>query len=391
MVASFDQARIPRIIFGAGKAKYIHAILSEYGSNVLLITGKQSFLQSEHWDRLSLHFEEARIRWSQEVIDKEPTPKMVDGCVSRYSQENIDAVLAIGGGSVLDAGKAVSAMLRMSGSVKEYLEGIGTKKPDGKKIPFVAVPTTAGTGSETTKNAVISEVGRDGYKRSLRHDNYVPDIALVDPELSLLCPKEVTAFSGMDAFTQLLESYVSTGATQFTDAIALDALVLVSRFLPRVVEHGADDLEARGAIAYAAMISGITLANAGLGVVHGFASSVGGHFDIPHGLICGTLMGPSNRITLEKLLEGNQPTEALSKYAAVGRLFTQKQGASEEYYAKVLVDVIDQWTYDFGISKLSDHGMRSQDIDWIAPITSNKNNPVKLDIESLGRILADRL
>jgi alcohol dehydrogenase len=195
----------------------------------------------------------------------------------------------------------------------------------------------------------------------------------------------------MDAFTQLLESFVSTGASRFTDAIALDALKLVSQYLPRAVNHGEEDLEARSAMAYAALISGITLANAGLGVVHGFASSVGGHFSIPHGLVCGTLMGPANKITIEKILENKDDQGALSKYALAGKIFINQRDKSDAYFAEGLVDLIEKWTADFGIGKLSDYGVRSQDIALISSITSNKNNPVKLSPESLGRILAQRL
>lgn len=391
MIGSFELASAPRVIFGPGKVELLCNAIRSHGRTALLVTGKSSFVYSHYWDKLLLRLQENRIQWYQIVVDREPTPALIDAATERFRTENIEVVAAIGGGSTLDAGKAISAMLKHEGSVLEYLEGVGTKNPKGKKVPFIAVPTTAGTGSEATKNAVISEVGRNGFKRSLRHDRFVPDLAIIDPELSLSCPKQITARSGMDAFSQLLESYLSTRANDHTDLLALRALRLVAENLPRAVEDGGNDLQARTAMAYAAFISGITLANAGLGLVHGFASSVGGYFDIPHGLICGTLMGPANRIALGKLLEGEGSNIALVKYGRVGHLFTGKEGKSDRYQAEFLVDTIQHWTERFGLERLSAFGMRSKDVAEIAQITDNKYNPVLLNAEEMGRVLAERL
>ena len=215
------------------------------------------------------------IKYHHVVVSGEPSPELIDTTVEKYRNEAVDAIVAIGGGSVLDAGKAISAMLHRTESIKEFLEGVGTIEHPGTKLPFIALPTTSGTGSEATKNAVISHVGKSGYKKSLRHDNFVPDIAIVDPRFTLSCPQNITAASGMDCFTQLIESYLSDKANEYTDALAWEGLKEIKSSLVQSYMHG-NDIQARTGMAFASLTSGICLANAGLGVVHGFASSIGG-------------------------------------------------------------------------------------------------------------------
>ncbi len=385
-MVGYNLAATPKIEFGSGKLKLFPKFLDPYGNSVLLITGQQSFTHSDHWDKLLLRFEAAKIRWKHFMIEKEPTPQMIDSCVQTFGRAGIDCVIAIGGGSVIDGGKAISAMLCHKGSVKDYLEGVGTKQPTGRKIPFIAVPTTAGTGSETTKNAVVSEIGPGGYKKSLRHDRYVPDIAIVDPELTLGCPKHVTAQSGMDAFTQLLESYVSTKANAMTDALAVDGIRKIRDGLESAY-HDGDRLEARENVSYAAMLSGITLANAGLGAVHGFASSIGGFFDIPHGLVCARMMEPVNRLTIDKLKQKSSNNKALYKYARIGKLFSQNKSLSDDDYIKILLEVIARWTEEFKLKKLSEFGVKPMDFGKIIAVTDNKNNPVVLDASEFEEAL----
>src|SRR5690606_22395692 len=223
---------------------------------------------SDHGQKLWQRLHDETIEFRQYSVATEPTPSIVDAAVNEFGDFSPEVVVAIGGGSVLDAGKAISAMLPLKAGVREYLEGVGSRTHPGDKVPFIAVPTTSGTGSEATKNAVLSEVGERGFKRSLRHDRFVSDVAIVDPVLAVTCPKTVTATSGMDAFTQLLESYLSTAANPITDALALEGLRHVSRSLPLAV-HDPGNLSARCGMALASYLSGITLANAGLGLVHG--------------------------------------------------------------------------------------------------------------------------
>ncbi len=390
MVTNFNIATTPDIIFGSGKIKLLPSLIASYGNSVLLITGKNSFIRSYAWDRLLLQFEAAKINWTHFIIDREPTAPIIDNCIDQFRNAQFGVVISIGGGSVMDAGKAISAMLCQEGSVFDYLEGVGARKPTGNKIPFIAIPTTSGTGSETTKNAVISEVGPEGYKKSLRHDRYIPDIALIDPELTLNCPKSITAQSGMDAFTQLLESYLSTNANPLTDALAVDGLRNVRDSLVIAVNHGGE-LFAREKMAYASMLSGITLANAGLGTIHGFASSIGGFFDIPHGLICARMMESVNRLTVGKLRKEDPDGLGLRKYARIGKLFSKDKNTSDAYYIDLLLGVIGQWTDGFDIKGLSEFGVSEKDFPKIISKTSNKFNPIDLNQDELIDVLKQSL
>ncbi len=390
MVNKFSFAPTPYIHFGSGKIKLLPKLVEDFGSKVLLVTGKKSFIQSDHWDQLLLQFESAKIHWSHFIIDKEPTPAIIDHCNEENKNDQPDVVIAIGGGSVMDAGKAIAAMLCHDGSVKDYLEGVGTKHPSGMKVPFIAVPTTSGTGSEATKNAVISEVGQNGFKKSLRHDRYVPDLAVVDPELTIGCPADITAQSGMDAFTQLLESYVSTNANPMTDALAVDGIRKIRDGLETAVKQ-ADHLEAREMMSYASMISGVTLANAGLGTVHGFASSIGGFFNVPHGLVCARMMKPVNDLTIEKLRKDSPEGPGLFKYARIGKLFSEDKNRSDEAYIDILLEVIAKYTEQFNLPGFSQYGMKKSDFPKIVEATGNKYNPVTLDNAELEEALSSVL
>ncbi|MHA1509727.1 MAG: iron-containing alcohol dehydrogenase, partial [Promethearchaeota archaeon] len=283
MVSNFRFASIPNIIFGADKLPKLYDIIPNFGKNVLYVIGGSSLKVSGKWDEITTEMLRRTINFYSISIAGEPTPTLIDETVKKFRQKKLDLIIGIGGGSVIDAGKAISAMIFKNDSIKEYLEGVGDKIHDGKKIPYIAIPTTSGTGSETTKNAVITEVGPEGFKKSLRHDNLIPNYAIVDPKLVESCPPSITAACGMDAFTQLLEAYVSPQSSPVTDALAYSGIKQMKENIISVYSYKSSDINARSAMAYGSLISGIVLANAGLGIVHGLASSIGGLFNIPHG------------------------------------------------------------------------------------------------------------
>lgn len=268
-------------------------------------------------------------------------------------------------------------MLKETGSVTDYLEGVGKHKPSGRKLPFIALPTTAGTGSEATKNAVITERGEHGFKKSLRHDLFVPDVALIDPALSSTLPPATTAYCALDAFAQLIESYLSDKANIFTDSLALPSLNKALESLEKLSRGDIIDIGIRSSLAYCAYISGVTLANAGLGLCHGVAGPMGGIADIPHGIACANMIVPSLKYSLEKFLEDNKKYSFyIKKMAMVGRDLT---GADphDVSSARTFIDRLETIVKTIGVPKLSAFGIDSQAAVKIAELSESKNSPVK--------------
>ncbi|WP_018293614.1 iron-containing alcohol dehydrogenase [Mariprofundus ferrooxydans] len=392
MSESFSFAATPHIHFGVGKRHELEKVIASFGRRVLLVAGAASFEASGYGqlllDNLQAQFELRRVR-----VSGEPSPQLVDDAVARYAGWLPDCVVAIGGGSVIDAAKAIAGLLPSGVSVMEYLEGVGRGSIyNGPSTPFIALPTTAGTGGETSKNAVLSVVGKNGFKKSFRHDLLVARVIILDPELSLGCPPDVTAACGMDALTQLLESYLSSDASPITDALALSGLAHVRESLIPAVEQG-DNLEARSGMLYASSISGLTLANAGLGSVHGLASPLGAFFPIPHGVVCGTLVSAAARQNISLLEAMNPLHPALYKYANAGRLMLDDQQLSDKAARTGLLDLLEEWTERLAIARLSAFGISAADIPHITAHASGgmKTNPVQLTDIQAQALLVSRL
>jgi alcohol dehydrogenase class IV len=395
MILPFNFASIPHIIFGPGKLCELFEIIPKFGKNVLFVIGERSLKSSGKWDEIVSELNSKSIGYSKISIAGEPSPRLIDNSVEKFRNINIELVVSIGGGSVTDAGKAISAMLLKKNSIKNYLEGVGNKIHDGKKIPFIAIPTTSGTGSEATKNAVISEIGPNGFKKSLRHDNFIPNVTLIDPELMISCSPSISAACGLDAFTQLIEAYISPKGNPMTDTLAFSGMKFMSENLLKACSTGASDVKVRTAMAYGSLISGITLANAGLGIVHGLASPIGGYFDIPHGVVCGTLLSEASKMNIKKLQElGFSGKEALRKYAKVGALMIGKNVVNNEdveVFCSSLTESLDKWTDQLKLDRLGKYGITIDDVDKIINKTGIKNNPVNLNKEDIRTIIINRL
>ncbi len=390
MIQPFQFAGTPKIIFGPDSSASILKWLHNYGSSVLVITGGKAYRTNKAIASLMGELDKLPVHVSYARIDNEPSPSVIDDICREQRKCVPDIVLAIGGGSVIDAGKAVSAMLPLDAEIKDYLEGVGKMAHPGVKKFFVAVPTTAGTGSEATYNAVLSETGRNGFKRSLRHEKLLPDIAVVDPKLCVECPPHITAQSGMDAFTQLTESYLSVKSNPLTEALSLEGIGHIHNCLKAAYLDGTN-LDARTGMSVAALMSGITLANAGLGLVHGFASSVGGFTNIPHGVVCGTLMGVVNRFTVQELLKKPETSLAHMKYARLGSIFSGEPGKSTKWYMLYATDYMESLTELFRIPGLHQFGITENDLIQIAKATEHKAHPVVFEAEVLAEMLRERL
>jgi alcohol dehydrogenase len=395
-IESFSLSRIPRILFGAGRIIEVPALIREFGGRVLLITGKQSFTTSPHWQLLLDGLARHDLSWSQETVSGEPSPQWVDAAVARHRASAIDVVVGIGGGSVLDAGKAVAGLLRHDTSVMNFLEGVGSGHYAGPALPYIAVPTTAGTGSEATKNAVLSVQGPEGFKKSFRHECLVPAYAVVDPDLLASCSPALIAANGMDALTQLMESYVSTKANPVTDALAWSGIRAVKNGFFSAWRGGSDPDAAAGraAMAYAALLSGSTLAQVGLGSVHGLASPLGAFFPIPHGVVCGTLLATATEINIRALRHRQPQHPALRKYAELGTLLSEAHTATDATAADALVELLHEWTARLALPRLRDYGVSHDDFPRIIANcrgNSMKTNPIVLSDEEVHDILSQRL
>ena len=394
-VPAFAIAALPEIVFGDGTRRRLPELAARFGRRALVVTGARSFVATPHWADLQAGLRQAGIDWQQVSVSGEPDPLQMDDIARQYRSQQVDVVIGIGGGSVLDAAKAIAGLLRVDHSVMDFLEGVGPELPyPGPAVPLIAVPTTAGTGSEATKNAVLSRQGAGGFKKSFRHDSLVARVALLDPELLATCPPALIAADGMDALTQLLESYVSLKANPFTDALALSGIMAARDSL--LPWHGGQgDVAAhRRGMAYAALLSGITLAQVGLGSVHGLAAPLGAFFPIPHGVVCGTLVAACTESNLAALRQRQPDSPTLPKYAEVGRLLSRRHDLDDESACEALLDLLQEWTATLGLPGLSVYGMREEDIPRVVANcrgSSMKTNPVVLSDQEVSGILSRRL
>jgi alcohol dehydrogenase len=391
----FSIARLPRIEFGRGGVSKLAGIAAGYGRRVLLVTGARSF-DDAHWSAgLLASLDQAGLQLERLRIEGEPSPAIVNRAVSEFAGDRIDVVLGVGGGSALDAAKAIAGLLRVKRPVEDFLEGVGPELTyPGPAVPFIAAPTTAGTGSEATKNAVLSLQGTGGYKKSFRDDALVAEVAVVDPDLLRSCPPAVIAANGMDALTQLIESYVSIRANVFNDALGISGLRAARDGLMDLYRSEGGDGEARERMAYASLISGINLAQTGLGSVHGLASPLGAFYPIPHGVVCGTLVGAATEINIRALHERAPDHPALDRYARISEVLHERRFPSREEALQGLVDLLNAWTQRLQLERLSAYGIKASGLDHVVAHSrgsSMKTNPIVLTDYEIKTILEQRL
>mgnify|MGYP001814121620 CR=1 FL=1 len=394
--AAFSLGRLPRVEFGAGSIAKLADIVAGFGNSILLVTGARSFPEMPQWNDLISAFRARGLSWQHVTVNGEPSPQLIDAVVSRHAGDAIEVVLGVGGGSALDAAKAIAGLLRVQRSVMDYLEGVGPELSyEGPAVPLVAVPTTAGTGSEATRNAVLSTAGRDGFKKSFRDEQLVPEYAVIDPDLLASCPPAVIAANGMDALTQLLESLVSLRASAVTDALAVSGLHAVrDGLLPWYRRTAKDMSAARSRMAYAALLSGITLAHCGLGSVHGLASPLGAFYPIPHGVVCGTLVATCTEVNIQALRAREPHNSALDKYAEAAAILCNCSFPDRESALAGLVKQLAEWTTLLELPRLGEYGLEESGLDHVVAHSrgsSMKTNPLVLTDAEIRACLLERL
>ena len=383
----FEFFTAPRIVFGAGTVDRLGEIVSEHGRKALLVLGGKSADERGLTDTLrSLLPVGAEAR-----CDAEPTVEVVDRAVEEARLGGCDVVVAVGGGSVVDCGKAAAAMATNPGSLVDYLEGVGTGATiDRPPLPFIAVPTTSGTGSEVTKNAVISG---PGYKKSVRSPLMIPRVALVDPSLTYGMPRSVTAACGMDALTQLVEAYLSRNAQPLTDALALPGISAVGHSL-EVAFREPENAEAREGMALASLLSGICLANAGLGAVHGFAAALGAFKSMAHGVACAALLPQVLRANLAAAAGTPAEERFVHRLATIGSTLVGEPFVSPNEAIDHSLEHIIWLQRRLEIPALRELGVTADDLPVLvknARGSSMRTNPVDLSDQQLMEILEDAL
>jgi len=379
------------IFFGCGEVARAGEVAAQYGRKALLVTGAQALERTGQLDIITNSLSQAGVHWAHFRVPGEPTVQLVDEGTTFCLAEGCDVVLAIGGGSVLDAGKAIAALATNGGHAVEYLEAVeggGRRKVERQPLPLVCVPTTAGTGSEATRNAVLT-VPEARVKRSMRSDLLQPSAAIVDPLLASMAPLSVSTAAGFDALTQLIESYLSKGAQPTTDALAVPGIRMAIRSL-RAMAEGTPTREHWERMALASLWSGITLANAGLGAVHGLVSPLGGLRPVPHGAACACLLPHAIRVNAQALRRRAPGSTALARLTEVSAMLVSSGEPTPERAATEL----ERLRRQLGGRSLRDYGVTEDDFPLIIANCrsgSMRYNPIVLNDDELEEILASAL
>jgi len=379
----FELATAGRILFGPGTLKELEPIAADLGKRALIVRGRNP----DRTKHLEAIIRAANINYSLFEVHGEPTIDRIDAGVKQAREIEADFVIGFGGGSVIDSAKAIAALATNLGPILEYLEVIGKGKQLAlASIPCIAIPTTAGTGAEVTRNSVLASPAHK-VKVSLRSPYLLPRLAVVDPMLTRDLSRSVTASTGLDALTQLIEPYVSVRANPVTDGFCVEGMRRAAHSLRSAFENG-QDLPARENMALASLLGGLSLANAGLGAVHGFASPIGGMFDAPHGAICAALLPHVMEINIRALRERAKETAVISRYDTIATLLTGSGKATAE-------DAV-QWVHelckDLRIPGLRTYEVSESDVPVVveqaAIASSMKANPIVLTTEELTEILS---
>jgi alcohol dehydrogenase class IV len=380
----FEFATASRIIFGPGTSREVAPMAAQLGRRAFVVTGRTT----DRAKPLLEDLESRTVDYATFSVLGEPTTTMVNSAVEQARRAQSDMVISFGGGSAMDTGKAVAAMLTNKGQLEDYLEVVGRGRPlANRAAAHIAVPTTAGTGAEVTRNAVLG-VPERGVKVSMRSELMLPWLAVVDPELTYSMPREVTASTGLDALTQLMEAYVSNKGNPVTDAICREGLARAGRSLREAYRDGSN-VPAREDMALASLFSGLALANAKLGAVHGFAGPLGGMISASHGVICARLLPIVCRVNVRALQSRAADSLAVARYDEIARVLTGKATARAAEGVAWLQDLCAE----LEVPPLGQFGLGEQDFPTVVEksrkSSSMKSNPIELADDELMEILGN--
>ncbi len=390
MSDGFELRTAPAVVFGCGSRKRLGSLVRPLGRRAFLVTGSRSLAQSGVLHELVEVLGEQGVTVVPYAVSGEPDVRVVDEGVRRCAEASCDVVVGVGGGSALDIAKAVAAVVPNGGAAVDYVEGLTTTAPrpfSNAPLPTLAVPTTAGSGSEVTKNAVL-RVPEAAVKRSMRSDHMVPRVALIDPDLSRGAPHHVSVPAALDALTHLVEGFVSRGAQPTTDALAIEGVAMSFATLSRVV-CGIASPSAAERLALASFWGGVVLANAGLGAVHGLVAPLGGRFAIPHGCGCGAMLASTVRANIAALRRRDPNNPALARYGRIAGLVAGPSASPEQ-----AADAFETLRKGLGAHSLAHYGVTAVEL---APIIADsrsgsmKSNPIALSDAELETILTESL
>lgn len=382
----FEFATATRIVFGAGTLPEAVKAAQGMGRRVFLVTGSRL----GRAEGLAAQLRQGGLEVVLAQAVGEPTTDSVQALTTQAKAEHCEVVIGLGGGSVIDAAKAVSGLLTNDGDLFDYLEVIGKAQPlKHPAAPYIAIPTTAGTGAEVTRNAVLGSK-EHRVKVSLRSPLMLPRLAIVDPELTYDLTPDMTAYTGLDALTQVIEPYVCTRVTPMTDGWCVESIRRAARSLRKAVEQG-NDVSAREDMAVTSLFGGLALANAGLGAVHGFAAPFGGMFPAPHGAVCAALLPHVMAANIKALQESAPSSIALARYGEIGRLLTGNAQATAEDGVAWVAKLVR----DLQVPTLSTYGCTQSDVEAVvekaAKASSMKANPIELGKGTLAEVLSATL
>ncbi len=378
----FEFATATQIIFGPGTIREVPPVAAQMGKRAFVVTGRNPERAQPLLEQLNAH----HIECVTFNVPSEPTTTIVTEAVKQARQAKSDLVIGIGGGSTIDTGKVIAAMLTNSGRLHDYLEVVGEGKPLTRSpAPYIAIPTTAGTGAEVTRNAVLA-VPEHQVKVSMRSPLMLPRLAVVDPVLTHSMPPSITASTGLDALTQLIEAYVSNKANPMTDGICREGLKRAALSLRQAYENGSDS-NAREDMALASLFSGLALANAKLGAVHGFAGPLGGMISAPHGVICARLLPFVCQANMQALQSREPDSPALARYEQIARILTDETTAQ----AADAVAWVQGLCAALKVPPLAQFGLKEKDFPTVVAKAQKssgmKGNPISLTDDELMEIL----